>query len=145
MDKTINFRMSLDQLLNAIRCLNMPYQQLDELFDVNSASYEALEKGYQANCLDMPEQRLAEERYTVHLELQRVVEAITPVYENPIVMDWLYRGVENEMPPDVLALHEQYSAEYMAVSVLSSKMSILCKVCPNEIFHKYYPDKVQTY
>lgn len=145
MDKTIRFNMSLDQLLAAINGLNMPYQQLDEMFDVNSASYEALEKEYQINCLDMPERRLAEERYTVHLELLQVVETITPVYENPIVTEWLYRGKEDEMPPEVLALHEKYSAEYMAVSVLSSKMSILCKVCPDAIFHKYYPGTIQTY
>lgn len=42
MDKTIRFNMSLDQLLDAINGLNMSYHQLDEMFDVNSASYEAL-------------------------------------------------------------------------------------------------------
>ena len=145
MEKTINFNTSLDQLLATINGLNMSYHQLDEMFDVNSVSYEALEKDYRLICLDMPKQRVAEERHTVHLELQQVVATITPIYENPLVIEWLYKNKDEDMPPDVLALHEEYAAECMAVSILSSKMSILCKVCPNEIFHKYYPDKVQTY
>lgn len=139
MDKTIKFNMSLAQLLATIKGLNMSYHQLDEMFDVNSMSYEALEKDYRLICLGMSEQRVAEERHTVHLELQQVVETITPIYENPLVTEWLYKNKDEEMPPDVLALHEEYAAECMAVSVLSSKMSILCRVCPDEIFYKYYP------
>lgn len=142
MTRTINFNMSLDSLIEAVNALNMSYHQLNDLFDINSVSWETLEKEYYSMCMNMSESERADERYNTHLELLRAIKMQEPVVDHPDVAEWLYKG--GEMPPEVLAIYEAHSAECMAFDVMVSKMAVVCKACPEEMFHKYYPNIIQT-
>lgn len=141
MDKCMNFALSLDKIMGRIRALDMSYNELLDAFDVNSNSYLQLEDAYREHCKVMSDEARCDERHRVNSEMHRCLRWVGPLYENSVVNEWLFRRQDDEaMPEDVLKMYEDLKVECFALDICVTKMAVVCKLCPDEMYRTRYPE-----
>lgn len=135
MDKCMNFALPLDKIMCRIRDLDMSYNELLDAFDVNSNSYLQLENDYAEHCKAMTDDERCDERHRVDSEMHQCLQWVGPLYENPVVADWIFRCKDNEeMPENILKMFEDLKVECFALDICVSKMAVVCKLCPEELY-----------
>ena len=146
MDKCMNFALSLDKIMGQIRALGMSYNELLDALDVNSNSYLQLEDVYREHCKAMTDEERCDERHRVNGEMHQCLQWVGPLYENSVVNEWLFHHQDDEeMPEDVLKMFEDLKVECLALDICVTKMAVVCKLCPDEMYRARYPEDNDFY